>query len=73
MHIDAESFFLGPRKERSQNATKYICVLFVCLTIHVIYLEIADDYTFSSFLAAFEKFIARRGLPAVIYNDKFSG
>ncbi|XP_071581646.1 uncharacterized protein [Temnothorax nylanderi] len=34
-----------------------------------IHLEVADDYTSDGFLAAFNRFTARRGLPAIIYSD----
>ena len=43
----------------------YVCV-FVSMSVH---LEVVTDLTTEAFLAALTRFIARRGLPSVIYSD----
>ena len=46
----------------------YIC-LFVCLTVKAVHLELVSDLTAEAFLAAFRRFIARRGCPNLMWSD----
>ncbi|XP_017473122.1 PREDICTED: uncharacterized protein LOC108364071 [Rhagoletis zephyria] len=46
----------------------YVC-LFVCFATKAIHLEATSDLSTQSFLAAFPRFIARRGCPKNIYSD----
>lgn len=46
----------------------YICV-FICLATKAIHLELVGDMTAQTFLAAFERFSSRRGLPSDMYSD----
>lgn len=46
----------------------YIC-LFVCLATKAIHLELVGDMTAATFLAAFNRFTSRRGLPSDMYSD----
>lgn len=46
----------------------YIC-LFVCLATKAIHLELVGDMTASTFLAALNRFVSRRGLPSDLYSD----
>ena len=46
----------------------YIC-LFVSLSIKAVHLELASDLTTDTFIAAFRRFIARRGKPSLIWSD----
>ncbi|XP_051864162.1 uncharacterized protein LOC127566222 [Drosophila albomicans] len=46
----------------------YICV-FVCFSAKAIHLEATSDLTTEKFLAAFSRFIARRGCPYQMYSD----
>lgn len=41
----------------------------VHLTIKATYLEVVSDLSTSAFLAAFERFATRRGMPATVYSD----
>jgi Integrase core domain. len=43
--------------------------LFICLATRAIHLELVSDYTAQDFLAAFRRFVARRGLCACLYSD----
>lgn len=44
-------------------------VLFTCLTIRAVHIEIAHTLSTDSFLMTLRNFIARRGAPAEIYSD----
>ncbi|XP_060665549.1 uncharacterized protein LOC132797787 [Drosophila nasuta] len=46
----------------------YVCV-FVCFSTKAIHLEATSDLTTEKFLAAFSRFIARRGCPYQMYSD----
>ncbi|XP_029177497.1 uncharacterized protein LOC114945435, partial [Nylanderia fulva] len=46
----------------------YIC-LFICMVTKAVHLEAVSDLTFSSFLAAFKRFVARRGRCAYLTSD----
>lgn len=65
----AGPFNIWSSKGRGQKTHKSYCALFVCLATRAIHLEVVDDYTTQSFLAAFDRFTARRGLPTTIYSD----
>lgn len=56
-------------KGRGHHATKaYICV-FVCLATKAVHIELASDLTTAAFIAAYERFVARRGLCSDLYSD----
>lgn len=44
-------------------------VVFTCLTMRAVHIEIAHSLSTDSFLMALRNFIARRGTPAEIYSD----
>jgi hypothetical protein len=46
----------------------YVCV-FVCFSTKAIHLEATSDLTTEKFLAAFARFVARRGCPQHVYSD----
>lgn len=43
--------------------------IFVCLVTKAIHLECVDDYSTAGYLAAFRRFVGRRGLPSDMYSD----
>ena len=68
--------FFGPfnvkytRGTRSTKATiKRYGVLFTCLTIRAVHLEIAGDLSTDKFILALRRFIARRGKPKIMMSD----
>jgi len=66
--------FAGPLRMKELKLRKareykvYISV-FVCMTVKAVHLEIVTDLSTPAFLAAFDRFVARRGLPTDIYSD----
>lgn len=65
----AGPFAIRFSKGRGQKTHKAYCVLFICLATRAIHLEVADDYSTHCFLATFDRFTARRGLPGIVYSD----
>ncbi|XP_055846062.1 uncharacterized protein LOC129912000 [Episyrphus balteatus] len=66
--------FAGPFVIKTFNARNcrmskgYACV-FVCFSTKAIHLEAVSDLSSEAFLAAFARFVARRGLPKEIYSE----
>ena len=48
---------------------KYWIVLFTCMQVRAVHLEIVQDMSTETFLMALRRFIARRGRPAFIMSD----
>lgn len=65
--------YFGPflvKRGRCQ-VKRYGCV-FTCLAMRAIHIEVAHSLDAESFLCAFSRFTARRGLPKAIYSDNGS-
>lgn len=45
-------------------------ILFTCLTIRAIYLDLLESLSSDAFLMAFRRFAARRGTPRHLYTDR---
>lgn len=54
---------------RSHKTHKAYIVLFICLAVKAIHLELVNDHSTNAFLAAFQRFCARRGLPNTMYSN----
>ncbi|KAH0945724.1 hypothetical protein HN011_011004 [Eciton burchellii] len=65
----AGPFGIIPFVGRGQRIRKHYVALFVCLATKAIHLEVAEDYSTAGFLAAFRRFVSRRGLPTHMYSD----
>lgn len=63
--------FAGPLyiKGPSDSSTKAYIALFTCATSRAVHLELVLDLTTKSFIAAFRRFISRRGAPSIMYSD----
>ncbi|XP_036147020.1 uncharacterized protein LOC118647026 [Monomorium pharaonis] len=66
--------FAGPvllrtSRGRGHKAYKAFLAVFVCFSSRAIYLEVVSDYTADAFLAAFRRFVSRRGLCRAVYSD----
>ena len=51
-----------------ENVKTYVC-LFTCASTRAVHLELIESLTVESFLPAFRRFCARRGLPSTIISD----
>lgn len=61
--------FMRTSKGRGHHATKgYIC-LFVCMSTRAIHLEAVTDLSSQAFMAAFRRFVARRGHCLNLWSD----
>lgn len=54
------------RKARDYKA--YMAI-FVCMSVKAVHFEVFLDLSTDAFLAAFDRFVSRRGLPQDIYSD----
>lgn len=56
-------------KGRGHHSHKgYVCV-FVCMATRAVHLEVVSDFTAQGFLAAFKRFVARRGHCGQVWSD----
>lgn len=60
---------ITPFVGRGQRTSKHYVAVFICLATKAIHLECVDDYSTDGFLAAFSRFVGRRGLPSDVYSD----
>lgn len=56
-------------KGRGNTSYKGYIALFICLATRAIHIEVVSDMTSKGFLAAFKRFVARRGHCAELYSD----
>lgn len=62
-------FYIKNKKGRGASLSKgYIC-LFVCMSTKAVHLELVSELTTECFLAAFNRFVSRRGVPKNVYSD----
>ncbi|XP_066908283.1 uncharacterized protein [Halyomorpha halys] len=57
----------SPRRKAAVDKA-YFCI-FVCMSTKAIHLESVSSLTTDAFLAALDRFVARRGLPRCIHSD----
>lgn len=60
---------LKTRTGRSHTTTKGYIALFVCLVTRAVHLEAVSDLTVGAFMAAFHRFVSRRGQCALLMSD----
>ena len=66
--------FAGPYLVRSSSGRgikphKAWISVSICFALKAIHLELVHDYSTAFFLAAFRRFVARRGIPSDVYSD----
>ncbi|XP_076246288.1 uncharacterized protein LOC143186494 [Calliopsis andreniformis] len=54
---------------RGKTAHKAYIAVFVCYATRAVHIKLVHDYTTSAFLAALDRFVARRGIPSCIFGD----
>ncbi|XP_050494476.1 uncharacterized protein LOC126875568 [Bombus huntii] len=62
-------FYIKERKDRNRLKIKVYVVIFVCLAVKAVHIELVSDLTSEAFIAALRRFIARRGFCGTIYSD----
>ncbi|KAK9502520.1 hypothetical protein O3M35_011289 [Rhynocoris fuscipes] len=65
----AGPFFISSARLRGAVVTKAYLLVFICFASKAVHFELASDLSTASFMAAFQRFVARRGLPATIFSD----
>lgn len=63
------AFMVKDRKGRGAKITKCYVSLFICFLTRAVHIELVSDLTKEAFIAAFRRFIARRGKPAQMFSD----
>ncbi|XP_055522999.1 uncharacterized protein LOC129717178 [Wyeomyia smithii] len=54
---------------RKKGPLKCYAAIFVCLVTKAVHIELVADLTTSAFIAAFKRFVARRGKPSIVMCD----
>lgn len=68
--VDLTGFFkIKCVNHRATKFYKAYVVVFICLAVKAVHLEMVSDLSTDTFVAAFDRFASRRGLPAVVYSD----
>ncbi|XP_029054752.2 uncharacterized protein LOC114882037 [Osmia bicornis bicornis] len=62
-------FYIKERRYRNRARVKTYVAIFTCFATKAVHLEVASDLTTEAFIAAFKRFIARRGLCRNVYSD----
>ena len=65
----AGPFIMRESLRRKANTSKIYLCLFVCMVTKAVHLEAVTRLTTDAFLATFQRFTARRGIPADVYSD----
>ena len=62
-------FYITMNRYRGAKSCKVYLCLFICMSTKALHLELATDLSSETFLAALQRFIARRGLVSHMYSD----
>ena len=66
----AGPFHMALRRGRKPPIINSYVAVFVCMATKATHLELVSDLSTAAFIAAFTRFISRRGLPADVYSDE---
>ncbi|XP_029675495.1 uncharacterized protein LOC115242992 [Formica exsecta] len=61
--------YLRTSPGRGHRATKTFLAIFVCLSTKAVHLDVASNYSAEAFIAAFRRFVSRRGLCSELFSD----
>ncbi|XP_060861320.1 uncharacterized protein LOC132938478 [Metopolophium dirhodum] len=62
-------FTVKESQRRNSRTYKAYLALFICLSTKAVHLEVVTDLSTEAFMAALDRFVARRGIPAQIHSD----
>lgn len=62
-------FFVKESLRRNAKVHKAYLCLFICFSTKAVHLEVLTDLSCECFLAAFDRFVSRRGLCSCLYSD----
>ncbi|XP_029346336.1 uncharacterized protein LOC115034258 [Acyrthosiphon pisum] len=62
-------FVIKESRRRNARTSKVYLALLICMSVKAVHLEIVSDLTTDAFLAALDRFVARRGTPEHLYSD----
>lgn len=65
----AGPFMLKTSRIRTAKSVKAYMCIFVCFTTKCCHLEIVSELSTAAFLACFDRFVSRRGLPSDVFSD----
>lgn len=68
----AGPIYVRPSKRRGLKPNKAYIVVFICFSTKAIHVELAGDLSTETFIAAFRRFISRRGLCQDMFSDNGS-
>ncbi|XP_076397902.1 uncharacterized protein LOC143266157 [Megachile rotundata] len=66
----AGPFVIKTSPGRCLRSRKAYVAVFVCLASRAVHLELVSDYTTDAFLAAYRRFVSRRGMCSLIRSDQ---
>ena len=66
----AGPFNVRASKGRGHASYKGYVSIFVCMVTRAVHIEVVSDYSSKAFLAAFRRFVSRRGMCRIMYSDQ---
>jgi len=65
----ADPLQLQETRLRKSRSYKVYVAVFICFAVKACHLEVVTEFSTSAFLAAFDRFVAWRGLPSDVFTD----